>query len=251
MRITPYNQITSDLTITASSRVLEYPTDNLFDTYGTQVVKFTGKTDEWLVFEKPTFFDFNSIGIVNHNFTAAATITIEAHTSDSWGSPAYTQTLTWKEYLIYEFITAVDTADNYDFVRLRVQDAANTANVCFGIVILGDYIQLPGFSFDVAFTDTNYGVSNTSESGQTDGSSKYTGRQFPVNMGAFSNTQRLAIRTLIETNGDYQPFMAVLWESDFDKEPPLYCVTSPSFTATQLDNQLNEYAGTFLVQERF
>lgn len=252
MRITPYNQITeTGVTVAMSSQVLEYPYTNLFDTYGTQTVKFTGNTDENFVFYKADYFAFNSIGIVNHNLTSSATITLEANTSDAWGAPPYQVTLTWRDYLLYEFVLSVDLGDTYDYVRLRIQDATNTADISIGNIILGDYIQLPGFASDVSFTDTNYGVSNTTESGQVDGSPKYNGRAFGVNMNEYSNTQRLAIRTLLQTNGDYQPSMCVLWESDFDKEPPLYCRTLGTYTASQTETQLNNFSSTFEIVEAF
>lgn len=252
MRITPYNQLTeAGTTVTMSSQVLEYPSTNLWDTYATQTVKFSGNTDENFVFYKADYFDFNSIAIVNHNLTSSATITLEANTSDSWGSPPYQETLTWRDYLTYDFVTAVDLADTYDYVRLRIQDATNTEDISIGNIIIGDYLQFPGFKFDVSFTDDNKGAFNISESGQLDGSAKITPRSWTVNLNEYSNTQRLALRTLVQTNGAYVPSVCVLWEGDFSKEPPLYCQTNGILTAKQSDNQKNEYISSFTVLEVF
>lgn len=251
MRITPYNQITEDVTITQSSQVVEYPNSNLLDTYASQVVKFTGHTDENMVFYKSDYFAFNSIGIVNHNFTASVTVTLEANTSDSWGAPPYQETLTYREYLMYDFVTAVALTDTYDYVRLRIQDATNTEALQFGIVMLGTYLQLPGFGYDVTINDINYATANISVSGQLGGASRYTGREITVNMNDFSNAQRLAIRTLLETNGNYIPSIGVLWESDFTKEPPLYCQTKGETNTRQNDNQMNYYSASFTLREVF
>lgn len=251
MRITPYNQITSSVTITPSTNNLDYSFENLLDTYANMVMKFTGYTDENIVFFKSDYFVFDSIGIVNHNLTSGATITIEANTSDSWGSPPYQETLTWRSYLMYDFITDVDLADTYDYVRIRFQDSGNTEPIKIGNIILGDYIQLPGFQADVNKIIQNEGTGYIGNSGQAGGNSKYTFRQVEVNMGDFSNTQRQTIEALIETNGDYKPGMAVLWESAFDKELPMYAVYERRKSFTQNDNELNNWNTSFTIREVF
>jgi len=249
MRITPYNQITSSITITPSTQDYAYPKANLLDVYGSEVFKFTDYSDVNIVFYKAAFFDFDSIAIVNHNFTSGATITLEANTSDAWGAPPYQESITWREYMTYDFVTAVATTDNYDYVRIRIQDPGNTEALQIGYIMLGDYVQMPGFSPDLSIGDQVLGVSAITDSGQTEGTKYYDRRVITVNMNDFSEAQRTAVRTIITTNGSFQPVAAVLWESDFAKELPLYAVCEDEKTFNHTDNFLTRWSTSFTLTE--
>jgi len=247
MRITPYNQI-DGVTTTPSTENLAYPVTNIVDTYGTQVFKFEGNTDENIVFDAGSgnTIDFNSIGIVNHNFTSSATITIQGNATDSWGSPSFSETVTWVDYLIYQFLSS---AASYRYARIRIQDATNTDNLQMGYFTIGTYLQMPGFTSDVKITDKTVGNSYITQSGQMGGAKNFSFRQITVSMEDFSNTQRQAIRTLVQTNGDFTPVLAVLWESDFSKELPLFCRLDGSRDFGQRENQRNNWDTDFTLRE--
>ena len=249
MRITPYNQLSSDVSFTPSSVNLDYPIENIYDTYGSIVFKFTGYADENIVINKTDYFDFNSIGIYNHNLTSGATITLQANTSDSWGSPPYSVTLTWRDELVYDFVTAVAAASNYDYVRIRFQDSGNTEPIQIGYIMLGDYVQMPGFTSDVNIIVETVETAYITGSGQAGGEKKYDFRQITINMADFSNTQRQTISDIITTNGASVPVVGVLWESDFTKELPLFAVMEPTKSFTQNDNQMNNFATSFTLRE--
>lgn len=250
MRITAYNQITENITMTPSSENVAYPKANIYDTYGTQVFKFTGYTDENIVFDAGSgnTIQFNSMAIVNHNLTSAATITIQGNATDSWGTPSFSKTVTWREYMTYDFFASTS---NYRYARLRVQDATNTVPIQIGYIMLGVYIQMPGFDPAVQITDSVDATSYISDSGQAGGNKRFSYRSIRIAMNDFSNAQRQTIRTLITTNGSFQPCAAVLWESDFTKELPLYCVLEQRKRFTQRDNNYNNFDTDFTLREVF
>lgn len=248
MRLTAYNEVTSDITITPSTENLAYPRAGLYDTYGTQVFKFTDYTDVNIVFDAGSgnTIDFNSCGIVNHNFTSSATITIEGNATDSWGTPSFQETITYREYLTYDFFSSTSS---YRYARLRIQDATNTVPLQIGYLMIGVYIQLPGFKPGVNITDTVETNGYISESGQAGGSIIYARRVISVSMDDFSNTQRQTIRTLVRTNANVTPCVGVLWESDFSKELPMFCVIPNTFRFDQTSNGLNNFNTNFTIRE--
>lgn len=72
------------------------------------------------------------IGIMNHNLTNAATITLEfANDPPNWGAPDDSIVLTWNELNIWESFTK-----DYRWLRLVLADAGNPYNLSFGEVIL-------------------------------------------------------------------------------------------------------------------
>lgn len=76
--------------------------------------------------------------IQDHNFSAAATITLQAHTADAWGAPDESDVLVWNSGIIVAF---------FDYTkrwwRLTVTDAANTDGyISVGELFLGTYTEL-------------------------------------------------------------------------------------------------------------
>jgi len=100
--------------------------------------KSTGVTSENLVIDLGSAMTPTAIIIADHNFTASATITIEANSSNSWGAPAYTYT--------FSAITdplVIYLSQTYRYWRIVLADTTNTdAFLRVGNVYLGDYTSL-------------------------------------------------------------------------------------------------------------
>lgn len=75
--------------------------------------------------------------IGDHNLTDAATITLEANPTDSWGSPAYTQAVTLRD-LAYLYLN-----ESYRYWRVVVDDSTNaTGYIEIGLLYAGEYLEL-------------------------------------------------------------------------------------------------------------
>lgn len=72
--------------------------------------------------------------------TPSGSITLEANTSDSWGSPAYSQSLTITEDLLVFYLD-----QTYQWWRVSIQDYGTPLGVIeIGEMYLGDYFELEG-----------------------------------------------------------------------------------------------------------
>jgi len=73
----------------------------------------------------------------DHNLTDTATITLEANTTDSWGSPAYTQAVTLRN-LAYLYLN-----ESYRYWRVVVNDSMNaTGYIEIGLLYAGEFLEL-------------------------------------------------------------------------------------------------------------
>lgn len=108
--------------------------------------------------------------IYDHNFTSAATITLEADAaatfdSGAGGNPQFSEAITWNDEKIVHYLSAATTKRYW---RLKVTDAANSdLYIEIGELFLGSYLELSknyvqGFSEETAFlveaNRTPYGV---------------------------------------------------------------------------------------------
>lgn len=218
----PYNQINSSIA-TLSSQNLAYPVNNLDDVYGSQVMKFTGYADENIVFDAGVgnTIDFDAIGIENHNFSSGVTITIQGNAADSWGSPSFDETVTYRENTIYQYY---NTTSSYRFARLRIEDAGNSTALQIGYLSLGLNVNFPSINSSIDLDTVNNGLSYIGDSGQAGGNSKWSGRVFTLQSDYITLAEKLVLRTIKETNGTYQPIFCMLYDDDYDNEAAVYCI---------------------------
>jgi hypothetical protein len=100
--------------------------------------KSTGIISENLVIDLGLALTPTAIILADHNFTADATVTIEANSSNAWEPPAYT----------YTFSSITDPlilylSEEYRYWRIVIADATNTDTYLkIGNLYLGDYTSL-------------------------------------------------------------------------------------------------------------
>ncbi len=75
-----------------------------------------------IVFDLGSAKAIDAISIYDHNFTSGATITLEANTADSWGSPAFSETIVYNADKILQYLASQQT---YRYWRLSIADASN------------------------------------------------------------------------------------------------------------------------------
>jgi hypothetical protein len=113
--------------------------------------------------------EVKAIVIYDHNFTDAATLSIEGDSAPTFdtdgGSAEFSEALTWTDEKIVHFLSAAQT---YRYWRLNVTDAANPdAFIEIGELFLGSYLELSrnyvnGFQENIDSirnaNRTNYGI---------------------------------------------------------------------------------------------
>ena len=124
-------------TRTASSEATDYEVANIVNRWHTRRWRSTGVAAEWVKTDLGSPQEIKSLIIKNHQFTNAATITIQANTIDDWAAPPLDTVLPWTTDRIIKWWTAGET---YRWWRVLIADAANPAGyVAIGRIFLGSY----------------------------------------------------------------------------------------------------------------
>ena len=234
MRILYSNDLVGS-TITSSSEEYLYEDDNIILTNSLATWRSDSTTDS-VVFET-SGIQPDTIGIKNHNFTSGATIKIEGNATDSWGSPSFTKTLTYREDVIVEEIAPVAS---YAFWRIYVADGSNPDGyIEIGTVYIGNALEMPGMTPSQSITWNTLSEVEFSQSNQPYGDSKVDFDTFEVETPAISNAERKLIRTMHRTVKNITPVFIQIWEDDMDFEGPAYCVIVGVERGSQKDDVNN------------
>jgi len=135
-----WNNLFDDAILDASSEATNYPVENIQNEWPTFAWRATGKASEWVSINLGTTSPgVKALVIKGHNFSAGASIRIQADDDPAYGSldvelilPVVSETMTC-------FWT---TAQNYRYWRITIADASNTdAYVKIGRIFLGGYFS--------------------------------------------------------------------------------------------------------------
>jgi len=84
--------------------------------------------------------EISALVLFDHNITAAATITLKGNDTNSWGSPAFSEILTWNAGKILHYLSSAQT---YRYWRIEISDASNPYGyIEIGELFLGSYLEL-------------------------------------------------------------------------------------------------------------
>jgi hypothetical protein len=133
-----YDNNLADYTVTSSDYSDVYPFANVLDLRLSKIWKGTDDdVDQRIVIDCGSAVAPDAIAICGHNFDVQ-TIKIQANTSDSWGSPAFSYTFTSIEDLLYYFYSG--TAYQYWSILIEDNDASHIPEI--GYIFFGDYFRL-------------------------------------------------------------------------------------------------------------
>ena len=118
-------------------------------------------TGEWWKNDLGSAKNIDCIGIFGHNFTAAATVKIQASAVDDWVSPPVDVTLTVATdadgQVLPRIVYFWSSPQNYQYWRLTVDDATNPdAKIQIGRIVAGQYyefVRQPGAGVRVTHKD--------------------------------------------------------------------------------------------------
>ncbi len=219
-----YENVADEAELTASSETSSLPASNVQDPRPTRVWRTSGAASESLVLDLGTARSVSMAALLEHNLTAEATVTLQANSSDSWGSPPLEESLGWHSGLIVEFFEAAE----YRYWRLVIADGGNADGyVQIGRVWLGGYFQ-PARDFSKDFTVRRVDPSTVVYS---DSGSKSVGERTPyrvVELNFPSTEEKAEFEQVVEAAGVGGDLIAALdpgnevW-SDGQHDYTLYC----------------------------
>ncbi len=212
-------------TITSSSEVTGLPDDNAVHAFVARVWRTTGDTSEWIKFDMGSAKKITMVAIFGHNLTSGATVTVEANSSDSWTTPAYTATITWNERVLVKFLD-----QTYRWWRITFADAANPDGyIEIGRICAGEYVEP-----DVNVTEeVSKRVVDPSTRRESEGRQVYTVekneyRVYGVRFTGISRTQQSQLETMFRSVKTIRPLVFALDPDNYPADETIYCIiTTP------------------------
>lgn len=213
-------------TITASSEAGDLEDDNAVHDFVGRPWRSTGDTAEWIKFDLGSAEQITCVALFGFNFTSAATVTLQANSSDSWGAPPYSQALTIETDsegdVLKRLVFFLD--ETYQWWRITIADAANPDGyVEIGRIIAGAYYEPPrGVSEGVSIA-----VIDPSQGGAQNGlQAAYRQgiiyRRLAAQFRFMNLTQRDKFEGIFRKNGRTKPFVIVPHPTTRPTEDALY-----------------------------
>jgi len=203
-----YNNLidVSGVTITGSTTTSGYPATNVAHEFKTKVWR-TGSTvaAETLTFDLGSAKAVTAVILLAHTLTASDTsIQLLANSSDSWGSPAFTQALTHASNVISQTFSS----QTYRYWRITFTKSAAGETRDIGRVFLGTYhetaIQPDYDGFDLDPQDRT--TKQKSIGGQTYADQRSQYRMLSLDWSGVSQSQMTNFKTIADTVGAHTSF---------------------------------------------
>lgn len=147
-------------TVTVNTAVTTMPGTHILNDNRNKVWRTTG-TIGTAVIDLGAAGTVNAIGLISSNMGTAGTITVQAHTSDSWGAPAFTPTVmtpydnSYTGVLLFYF-----TSSTYRYWRV-ILDNPEQSYVELGGLWLGTYVAFErNFKYGWELTENDLSTTN-------------------------------------------------------------------------------------------
>lgn len=248
-----YNSATWDAaTVASSSETGDLVDNNVADNRIGKVWRSTGVASEYLKFSLSGAAQFTCFGVFAANFTAAATVTLEANATDVWTSPSYSQALTIATdsdgNVLPRIVLFLD--QTYRYWRLTMADPTNTAGYLqIGRVIAGLYYEPPrnvSDGFAVETIDPSEGTARPGSLAVFRRHMLY--RRASVDFSYATQTQADKLAAAFAYVGNRWPVVLALDPTNRPSTDSLYCrLTSPLRTVHAMTGQYNQ--GTLVFEE--
>jgi hypothetical protein len=131
--------------LTALTENPSFPAINMQEQRLSKVYRSTAITSQTVIIDLGSAQGITTAAILGHNLSTSATITLDANTTNSWGSPATSKTLIWNADAILLFFNSV----SYRWWKFTINDTANSNGyLSIGRLWLGTYITISPSSLE-------------------------------------------------------------------------------------------------------
>ena len=220
-------------TITSSSEAdTELADDNVVENQPSKIWRTTGVAAEWVKFDLGSATNLTCFGVFNFNLTAAATVTLEAHASDSFGSPSYSQALTLvtddDSVVVKRCVLFLD--ETYRWWRLTIADAGNTDGyIDIGRIAAGAYHSFTRNIGDGFYIDVVDGSEREKLPGAfSPARSRDRYHSIDVGFPLFAQAQADRFRTIFSKMGNEKPCILALDPTSRPSLDSFYCTLETS-----------------------
>lgn len=206
-------------TLSRSSENPGFPIANVQDTKILKAFRTLTASNEWIKIS--TSITASRFAIMGHNLSPAAVIKLQGNNTDVWTSPAFEETITWKEGIILHKFTEA----TYNYWRLLITDSGRSY-IAIGELYIGTFLQEPNLKPDAQIDDETTADGEVSVSGQLYGDDGYDFRAFTINYAPITDAMRANMRAWWQKCRNNRPFIMVLFANREDIEKPVYCFTN-------------------------
>jgi len=241
MRLT-YNFDTWDgATITSSSEAAtDLGDDNVVDYQPSKIWRTNSAQAEWIKFDLGAATLLTCLGMFNFNLTETATVTLEAHASDSWGAPSFSEVLavaTDSDSVVYKKLIWFGS-ETYQWWRITLDDyPANTDNYLqIGRIAAGAYYEPSrNIADNYAFTPNDPSERERVPGAFTPSRSRGRYDTIAVDIPFVDRTQRDKWNTIFRKIGNENPVILSLDPTDQPTVDSWYCqLGTPLSTVARL-----------------
>ena len=224
-----YNMDTWDAaTITGSSQAnTDLVPANVVHDHVSKMWRTTGKASENIVFDLGTATNITVFSMFTFNLTASATVTLQAHASNSWGSPSYSQALTIATDADGNVLQRIVffLSQTYRWWRVTFADSGNSdAYLQIGRMAAGQYYETTrniNQGFNISMFDPSEG--DRVPGRQTFFRNRNRYRRATVRFNLQSQTQTDKLSAIMEKTGNSRPIVLALDPDNRPSKDSMYC----------------------------
>jgi hypothetical protein len=203
----------SGVTISATSEQTDLPASNVANAQRTRVWRTgTSTATERIVFDFGSAVSITSVVLLDHTLTsgdaAAGDIKVKFNTSDSWASPAASETLTYAADTIYK----VFNSQSYRYAAVEFVKASAGVTRDIGRIYLGTYVTFDRDPDRGSLVEEPVDLSSSQmmAGGQTYTWARDTYRDVGMTFTLIDATEKGQIATLADAVGTHTPFFFYL-----------------------------------------
>ncbi len=246
MRVAYVNLVDTADSVTPLTNDLLFPIENTQNQRLSKRWRSTARTAQTVVVDLGSAKDVDTLAILGHSLSSSVALTVEAHTSDSWGAPDFTTSLSFNTGAILKYLAAAET---FRYWRYTLDDAsASNAYVEVGRLWLGERITIDPSSL-LGFTVTKR-RSDTVVTGRDRQKYSTEGvgwRAFQFSFPRTKVTMLNTIQTLYDTVGLHSSFIFSNFDTarDYTIVDPVYVSFTGDVAFNHTRSQKYQYSLSF------
>lgn len=210
-----YNDLAKLQILTDSTEVSGYPGTNVVHAHLSRTWRTTSAAAQWIKFDAGVgnTISFDTACIIGHNLTSAAVVKVQTDDADTWTPPGgVDKNGDPTQAIIFTDLAPLPTARRY--ARIYIDDASNPAGyIEIGRIFL--CVRFEGETIDKGFQFTieDSTVISRSLTGQLFADIGVQQKVYTMSLGTMRNATKLALTTILQVNGQYDPVVVFPCES--------------------------------------
>lgn len=221
-----HDDLLKDGSLTPSSEASGFPAINVQHPHLSRVWRSDTDSGEYIVIDFGAAVSVDAAAIIGHNLTSAATVRVEANSSDSWATPPFMRGFNPEDELMMTTFPSV----SYQFWRFYFDDGSNPDTY----IEIGRLFLCVHWAseepIDASYERSTLDTTKITESitGQAFADLGVRTKSISLSLGYMHDAERVALEAIVQSHGMNEPLIV----APHEKVEPLYARFSkiPSFS---------------------